>query len=260
MGLIGSWGQMFDASGNKAGNEILLSDSNFQPAITALSNGGYAVSSTSGPVEILLLDKDGNQINDLIEVAGTDAVNERSKIAALTDGGFVLVWERGGGQRFDAAGNLVATDPIVVRDRPNVTGMADGGFYIVHIDNVNANEDLYGQRFDANGNAGTPINMSDISVDSSVQNPQIQLLANGDLIVTWTDRIFSINALDNNDIFGQLINPDGTKKGDLFLVNTTVDGDEEFSSITSLADGGFAVAWRSDGMFNGEYQELIVVQ
>jgi hypothetical protein len=72
----------------------------------------------------------------------TAGSQQYSKVAVLSGGGFVVVWEDDGGthpairaQRFDAAGNRVGGEIAIATSAtndqvlPSVTARADGGFY-----------------------------------------------------------------------------------------------------------------------------------
>jgi diaminopimelate epimerase len=72
-------------------------------------------------------------------------------------------------------------------------------------------------------------------------NPTIAALADGRFVVTW----YSDDGADY-DIRARIFNADGTAAGDDFIVNNTMAGDQESSTVAALADGRFVVTWHSD--------------
>ncbi|MGE4254642.1 MAG: hypothetical protein AB7E84_05435 [Xanthobacteraceae bacterium] len=73
--------------------------------------------------------------------------------------------------------------------------------------------------------------------------PSIALLAGGGFVVTW----YSTEDTDpvSSDIRARIYSADGTPVGNDFIVNTTTTGEQEWSSVTGLADGRFVVTWSS---------------
>jgi Bacterial Ig domain/RTX calcium-binding nonapeptide repeat (4 copies) len=75
-------------------------------------------------------------------------------------------------------------------------------------------------------------------------------LANGQYVVVWTDGIsgdgLMLNATTaaNTDIKARIFNADGTPSGAEFIVNTTTAGAQIFSTVITLSDGHFLVAWQ----------------
>jgi len=61
-------------------------------------------------------------------------------------------------------------------------------------------------------------------------------------VVTWTS---SGQDGDRNGVYGQRYDADGTAQGTEFQINTYTAGDQVAPSVTTLADGGFVVAWQS---------------
>src|ERR1700760_4156161 len=126
--------QMFTASGSPFGGEFLvnttvLADQSY-PAITALANGGFAVTWTDfsqeavggfdvGKVAIKaqVYGADGAQVGSEIPVntsPGDGNVLTDSQVTGLADGGFVVTWEKFGvevfAQKFSAAGTPVGSE------------------------------------------------------------------------------------------------------------------------------------------------------
>ena len=99
------------------------------------------------------------------------------------------------------------------------------------IDESQRGGDIFGQVFDANGQAvgqEFPVNTSIIGAE--VQ-PSVSSLDFGGFVVTWRS---------GSDIFGRVFSGGGTPLDNEFLVDATVVGDP---GVTALVGGGFLVTW-----------------
>src|SRR5688572_1155756 len=89
-----------------------------------------------------------------------------SDVAALADGGFVVVWEDESAgadaairaQRFNAAGNAVGGEMLIAPkivgnnlSSPQVAGLADGTFFVTWTQESGAQHYIYGKIYDADG-------------------------------------------------------------------------------------------------------------
>nr|WP_256577437.1 calcium-binding protein [Pseudomonas sp. R37(2017)] len=72
-------------------------------------------------------------------------------------------------------------------------------------------------------------------------------MTNGGYLVTWAGQ----GTGDVNGIFCQLFNASGVKVGSETRLNTSTTGNQSFSQVTTLADGGYVVAWESS-VVNGQ--------
>ena len=183
----GIFAQRFNASGAKVGAETRINttttDTQGDPAITALSNGGYVITWQSAPD-----DNDGDEDTDLpanihaqlYNASGTkvgaqalvntttSGTQEEPQVTAMTDGGYLVTWNGNGtgddsgifAQRYNASGIKVGVETRIntstagEQDDPRITALADGGYVIVW-ESYNADGQFSGiqsQRFDANGN------------------------------------------------------------------------------------------------------------
>jgi hypothetical protein len=99
---LGVHGQRFNAAGAPAGTEFQVSsyttEDQFEPAVSALADGSFAVAWTSGDVFNAPLDVHARRFNSSGAPAGTEfRVNSstaayQSSIAADADGDFIVVW------------------------------------------------------------------------------------------------------------------------------------------------------------------------
>jgi hypothetical protein len=144
----------------------------------------------------------------------TAGYQDDPQIAALKDGGYVVVWQDGdpSSYYYDSIGSLGVG---------GATGDSSGSA-------------VKAQIFSADG---TPEG-SEILVNTTTAGnqyaPAITTLDDGDFVITW------INA---GNVDGQLFSAAGAKEGAEFQVNTSGSG--YLPSIAALAGGGFAVVWMS---------------
>ena len=72
----------------------------------------------------------------------------------------------------------------------------------------------------------------------------VTLLAVGRFVVVWTHDTGSYYVRD--EIVAQIFNPNGTKSGPEFIVNTEYLLEQTDPKIATLADGRFVVTWRDN--------------
>jgi Ca2+-binding RTX toxin-like protein len=195
----------------------------------------------------------------------TDDFQNQPTVAALTGGGFVVVWSSqstgiagGNGfdvhaQLYDAAGNPVGgefrinTFTANQHWQPAVTALEDGGFVVAWAGEPDANitAQLNARRFDATGTpVGDAFVVSDDHVVDAIQGvvPSMAELANGNLVVTWTAR--DVDTVSPS-VFARVYDANGTALTGEVPVNTTLDGAQQHSSVAALPGGGFVVTWMS---------------
>jgi hypothetical protein len=178
-------------------------------------------------------------------------------VAALGDGGFVVVWETRGrrtnidGRRYDAAGVSLPRFRVPKKIRaaghanPSVAGTKDGGFVVVWQALYDADRSDYGihaQRFGADQAPVGDEFLVNTRTREAQTNPSVAGLADGGFVVVWQS-FFQDRSW--NGISGQRYGADGTPVGSEFRVNETTEGDQTTPSVTALSDGGFVVAWES---------------
>ena len=172
----------------------------------------------------------------LVASGGVSTVNEvrygtqeGHHAAALPQGGYVVVWVNHDGQ---GEGRL-----------------PDGG---------NAASEIRMRRFDAQGQPQGP----EVAVNSATQgyqvDPEVAVLANGNIVVTWTDGWDFFGGYEHpgslgrggagGDVLGkavkmQVFSSTGARVGSEVLVNTTITNDQQASSPAALSDGRFVVGW-----------------
>jgi large repetitive protein len=93
---------------------------------------------------------------------------------------------------------------------------------------------------------GTP-KTSEISVstDNAINQStsSIALLANGDYVITWSDRNPAQTDTSATGVYARVFKSDGTPVGSEIQANTYTAGDQYNSSIATSANGNFVVTW-----------------
>ena len=289
----GVFGQKYTANGVAVGDEFQINTETVQsqssPSVAGTSDGGFVVTwgswgqdeSQSG-IFGQRYDAAGIAVGDEFQVNSTGAGSQTyASVAAdtaassLSDGGFVVTWtsRQSGdndiyGQKFDAEGtavgeefraNTYTQEQQGTYQEKQVASLGDGGFVVVwnsYNQNGNATRDLFGQRYDADGTAvGDELQVNTTSSAYQAmgkEHPSVAGTSDGGFVVTWTS--------DEDDIYGQRYDTDGTAADDEFLVNTITDQGQRESSVTGLSDGGFVVTWTgpdANGVHEGDGQQFL---
>ncbi len=277
-------GQIFNADGSKRGSEFVVNTAvegiQAQPDITVLSDGRFVVAwaDESGMddksgfgIRARIFNMDGTGFNRTGAVGGdadfqvntTSQVGTQSmpSIAALANGGFVIAFQDIGGstsqikaQAFDALGFQSGAEAQVgpegtgYRTSPIVVA-SDKGYTVFYHSNVEGTPSLFGRTFFTDGREpSAEFAVSSIDVVDDLPPPAAQL-SNGRFVVTWvsgtsTPLISSSKA--------QIYNADGSKfGGEINIIES--DAPIQFViDVTALSNGGFAVAFVSGTVADGE--------
>ena len=216
-------------------------------------------------VYLRVFDADGTAVTGELPVnTHTTDDQQTPEIAALSGGGFVVVWEsdeQDGDtvgiyfQRFDDAGvaqgietraNVTTTGE---QGDPRVTGTNDGGFVVAWEDGSSGDYEVVARRFDA---AGASVS-GEIPINTTTTGDQddavVQALSGGGFVAVWE----SVDQDgDANGLYGQLFDAAGAAVGGEFQVNATTTSNQQDQRVESLTDGGFIVIWESGGDQDGD--------
>jgi Ca2+-binding RTX toxin-like protein len=152
----------------------------------------------------------------------------------------------------DATVSLVVADERWVSDTdlfhaPSVAALA-GGEWIVSWTATNwdtIQSPIYAQRYDS---VGATVSAT-FSVNSDYwmqkENPSVAALSDGGWIVAWQTR--DGDWLPDSGIYAHRYGADGAAVGAEFQVNTDINGDRLDPSAAALSDGGWIIAWASEG-------------
>jgi hypothetical protein len=250
--------RFYSPDGNPIGSDFTIDASgsldDTQPSVTALSNGNFVMSFTRGfggniGIRARVYDTDGNNLG--LVTVDSDSGLSASSIAALSSGGFVVVWQDDTHdevyfRRFQADGTPIDADSVLmdtagsINQDIHVVGLPDGGFAVAYTDNgwgIDGTEITF-RIYNADGTTRTDyIRANDVDfggIESGDQNrPTITTM--GDLIVVgWHDADTSSSRVQVFDAQGHAI-------GDNYYFNGQVIENE----LSGLANGQVANVWAS---------------
>ncbi|MBV1865301.1 MAG: hypothetical protein KUG74_12845 [Rhodobacteraceae bacterium] len=226
-----SWGifaRRFDKDGVAEGAEFQVNTYTLgvqtHPTVSALNDGSFVVTWASwqdGDKDGIYgqrYDAVGNAVGSEFQVnTYTAGYQSGAKVAGLVNGGFMVMWNGEGAasedngifaQRFDYLGRAAGTQFQVnshtsdLQSDQEIVALADGGFVAtwmsLHQDGDRAG--IYGQRFDAGGDAVGKEFQINTFTDDGQDYPAIAALANGGFVVTWDS---GDHAGNDDGIYGQ---------------------------------------------------------
>lgn len=268
--------QRYSSQGVPIDGETILSDVSLEaryPRISALQDGGYAVSWEASPGSILnetdvftrTFDADGSargparqanqNVDDDVFAAETIATSEgylvvyTARIDAPRDN---ELWLRAFDADGTATGAPIKVNPYKDQDDFNARAeLLSNGNVIVIWDR----EELFPpDGIDARifGPDGTPRGPAfSITDDSNSANGALNL-TNTNLSVAGLDRgrfVVTYNRIDSVDgevdryVIGRIYESDGSPVGPEFVIDVDDDSEQEHTSVAALPGGGFVVTW-----------------
>jgi len=149
----------------------------------------------------------------------------------------------------------VNTYTTSTQSAPAMARLAGGGYVTLWQSSGQDGWDygIFGQRFAADGTrVGNEFRVSDYTPYNQTE-VAVTGLNDGGFVAVFRGQYRD----DSGDaVVGQRFDANGLKVGAEFVVNTSSSGNQYQPAITALADGGFAVAWYSDGSRDGEYYDV----
>jgi Ca2+-binding RTX toxin-like protein len=225
----GVYAQRYNAQGQAVGGEFrvntTMASDQFEPAVTALADGGFVVAWSS-------FGQDGSSWG---------VYAQRYNVQGQAMGGEFRV----------------NTTTIEQQSQPTVTALADGGWVVVwRSDNQDGSGyGVYAQRYNAGGQAvGGEVQVNMFTTSDQFQ-PTVTALADGGFVVAWSS--FGQDG-PGFGIYARRYDAQGQAMGGEFPVNTHTANSQFEPTVTALADGGFVVAWSSlgqDGPGSGVYAQ-----
>ncbi|WP_085910179.1 VCBS domain-containing protein, partial [Kiloniella majae] len=258
------------------GNDIWVNDdSSYRVTgldITTMADGRILSTWTAGDTAYgRFYSSEGNALGDDFELDQRQGTLRQSNATALEDGGFVLTWgnlyhivdgSASGitARVFNADGSprgdeYTVNNTYAVSEQyyPQTAALADGGYVITWHDHH-----AYMRVFNADGSPRIDqTHVHDLTLSANT-NANVVGLPDGNYIVSWTDNTVAPNGtVSTITIQARVFTPDGQPLTEVFQVNEEIQGTQEFSSITALANGDFVVVWQSndpdvDGNSHGE--------
>lgn len=251
------------------------------PQVALLSNGGAVVvwqKTTGADSDVMarFLSPSGTFTTDEIRINSFTAGDQRRpSVAALSDGGAVVVWssfEQDGslmgvyGQRL-ANNGLPAGDEFRVNQTTAynqrdavVAPTASGGFVVAWVSEQQRfalSVDVYGRLFNADGSpAGDETRLN--ATDDMAMTPAVSGRADGGYVAAWMQRD-SASSSNSWDIHYAVFNAAGARVGGVARVNRNLYGDQ-FSPRLSPTGVEHLVVWTSlgqDGSQEGVFGRFV---
>jgi len=221
-------------------------------SVAALPDGGYIVVWHDGGnkdgdrsgVYARRYDTSGTQIGDEIQVNTlTSGFQSKARVAATSDGHFMVVWtdDNGSlqGQIFNPdstpSGEQFTVGPWY-NAQADIIGTSDNQFAVVRMQTNQHTAML--SIFDTDG---TQVVDDTFLSEVRAGEPRVVELEPGRFLSVWYD-------MSNNsgfEIWGQAFDASGTLVGDAFVLNSTLANNQQAPEIVATGDGGFAAVWQS---------------
>lgn len=257
---INKRGEEFHINTYTAGNQEM-------PAVACLPDGGFVVvwqsdgqDGSGNGIYGQRFDSDGDPVGDEFQVnTHTTDGQQWPEAAALSSGGFVVVWHSYGqdgddagvyGQRFDSDGNTAGNEFRANKTTEgyqcctSVAGLSNGGFVVAWTDEEQYGWDnCMGQLYDGNGNkVGGEFRINSTTNQSQIY-PSVAPLPDGGFVAAWQS-----TQTGNAQIFAQRFNSSAGKVGNEFLVSESRPVASN-ASAAPLWGGGFVVSWTGGDEF-----------
>jgi hypothetical protein len=263
------YAQRYNASGVAQGVNFLVNDdggstSQTDPGVGMASDGRFVIvwedeRAGGGNDDIYGQRYDALGVAQGVNFLVSDDVGSGDQydpgIGMVGGGEFLVAWHdlRLGppmayGQRYDALGTAQGVNFPCNADEGSgdqwfarVAVRGDGGVVALWSDERGLSEDIYAQRYDADGNElGSNLLVNDDGSDTYQGWPDVGVKSDGAFVGVWEDWR---NATDC-DIYGQRYDANGLPQGSNFRVNGDASGQNQYYASVGVAeDGRFVVAW-----------------
>jgi hypothetical protein len=206
-------------------------------------------------------------------------------VAALADGGYIVVWSNHGGdgslqaifaQRFSGDGKKVGKEFRVNewtannQRSPAVAALADGGFLVGWVSELQrglTSVDVFARRYTSAGVAVASEFAVNVTTSNACANPVIVGTPEGGFAVAWSQKddsllsasvardVRAVLSQNSWDVFCRIFDSAGTAVTAPFRVNSRAYGDQ-FAPRIAVLNGNFVTTWTSlgqDGSREGIY-------
>ncbi|MEO1193394.1 MAG: calcium-binding protein [Pseudomonadota bacterium] len=245
-------------------------DFQFDPVVTGLANGNFLVAYTDDSNSVdsdtgtdiigRLYDAEGQALGNSFQLNSFRNIHEESdpEIAALSDGGFVMVYEDFDTavdiifQKYNANGTSVDTGTVAfdpagadgIAD-PKVAVFSDDSFVVVYTRSVGAGTDVRARIVDSSGTVGSEITIRTGSGDP--REPTVTVLENDNFVVSFVEDDPAGAGIE----FSILDSSGGFVRSGINVVSPQTDENEE-PYVEALTGGGFVIAWTNETNFADE--------
>ncbi|MCX6844043.1 MAG: T9SS type A sorting domain-containing protein [candidate division WOR-3 bacterium] len=260
--------QRFDAAGTRMGDNFRVSDSAadgdqsmsgawIAPNGVALLAWDDRRFGLTGDIFAQFLNADGTPLDTNFRVNddGINVANQyEPEVSGDSSGRFVVAWMDGRGhnssdwnvfcQRLNSQGqrlgaNIQVTTNDSIQQTPDVSCGVSGEFVVTWDDGRNGNQDVYGQRYDANGNPlGQNFKVNDDGGSADQYGSGVAVNSYGEFLVVWTDRRGG-----EDDVYARRYYADGNPSGPSFRLSDVSLGRQLNPTVEARPGGGYWTAW-----------------
>jgi Ca2+-binding RTX toxin-like protein len=141
---------------------------------------------------------------------------------------------------------------------PAVAALVPGGYVVVWSDQNGdgSGQSIHAQRFDSSGaKIGAELLVNSTAFESQ-NNPVVVGLSSGGFAVAWIHQDPQGGDGIGMSIRARVFGADGAPLAADFLVNTSIDGQQNAPALVALADGGFVAIWHGP-LAGGEAFEIV---
>lgn len=247
-------------TGNQQSADIArLADGSFAVVWESLGSVGDDSSDTS--IQLRRFLADGTPVGAQVQVnTHTTSFQVRPALSMASDGSVVVVWETPEiqAQRYLSDGTPEGTQFQVNNYTTNsqfgadVASTPEGGFIVTWSSDGSFGTDDSGHSIQARiyNSDGLPLN-TQFQLNSQTTgtqiNPELAAAADGGFVVAWGSDFSSGSDDSLTNVQQRRFLADGTPLAPEFQVNTWTTGAQGESSVASLSNGDFVVAWLSQG-------------
>lgn len=269
-GLTGDiFAQFFNPDGSPRSENFRVNDdpigygNQYEPDVSGDDSNRFVVVWMDGrtgnwDVFFQRFDRDGNRLSFNVRVTPDDSTQWTPRCTCAPEGWFVVTWDDRRRGNWDVYAQIYSREGELIGANFQVNGDAGdadqyGGdcainrfeeFLITWTDKRNTNEDIYAQRFDAQGNRlGAEFLVNDDASSATQNCPAVVALPDGGYLIFWSD-----NRNGNFEIYGQQLDQNGSPRGGNFRVNDDyASAHQRCSSIgMERAMGNTVIAWEDE--------------
>ena len=262
--------QVFDNDAHKVGGEILITSRAYsakQVTVVGLTGGGFAVAwdlwannNNGYDINGQVFDPFGTPLSSIFYAAFGSDNEMMPRGAPLTNGSFALTWT-GAAKNADREGhiywrrfNLKGEAYGDLHRANNMSADKNSGTAVVGLYNSasavfwdgigtkNSGWNVYGQKFDADGNRSGDNFVVHRKVKGIQWYPSADVLDYGKVVVTWV----MVNENEGGDIYGRIFNNEMAPQGEEFLVRANTTRIQACPRVANLGNDNWVVVYERD--------------